>query len=334
MMKKKIFAILCAAALLLTLLTGCGAGGSKASMDAMTNAASPTSPSMETSTAGGNYKSEASYDSVLDMEYVKGESASSSTGTAEAPAVEQKLIYTAYLEMESTAFDETAEALAALTRACGGYFSSSNVRNYNSGYRSASYTIRVPAERYEEFLDQAGELCHVLRRNSTAEDISEQYYDVAGRLKTQQTKLARLQELLKQAKNMEDLITIETAISDTETQIEYLSGTLQRYDGLVDYATVDIQLQEVYRLSNTEEPVKGFGSRFITALKSGWESFVDDTEDFLVDLAYGWMWLVIWAVIIVVLVNLIRRRRKNGKGWKLLRRKEKNPEGENGADSL
>lgn len=326
-MKKKVFAILCAAALILTLLAGCG--GASKTTDAMGTATAPSTPS-----AAPNYKAEVNYDSALDMEYVKGESTSPSTGTAETPAMEQKLIYTAYLEMESTAFDETAEALAALTKACGGYFSSSNVRNYNSGYRSASYTIRVPAEKYEEFLDQAGELCHVLRRNSTAEDISEQYYDIAGRLKTQQTKLARLQELLKQAKNMEDLITIETAISDTETQIEYLSGTLQRYDGLVDYATVDIQLQEVYRLSNTEEPVKGFGSRFITALKSGWENFVDDTEDFLVDLAYSWMWLVIWAVIIVVAVQVIRRRRKNGKGWKLLRRKEKNPGGENGTDNL
>jgi len=166
---KKIFAILCAAVLILTLLTGCG-GGSVAK-DAMTNAASPSLP-MAPSAGTGNFKPEASYDSALDMEYVKGEVMNPSTGTAEAPKAEQKLIYTAYLEMESTAFDETAEALATLTRRCGGYFSSSNVRNYNSGYRSANYTIRIPAEQYEDFLAQAGELCHVLQRNSTAEDVS------------------------------------------------------------------------------------------------------------------------------------------------------------------
>ena len=325
-MKKRVFAILCATALILTLLVGCRGAGK--ATDAMSNATTPSMPS-----AAPDYKAEVGYDSALDMEYVKGESTSPSAGSAEVPKVEQKLIYTAYLEMESTAFDKTAEALASLTRACGGYFSSSNVRNYNSGYRSANYVIRVPAEKYEEFLDQAGELCHVLRRSSTAEDISEQYYDIAGRLKTQQTKLARLQELLKQAESVEDLITIESAISDTETQIEYLSGTLQRYDGLVDYATVDVQLQEVYRLSNTEEPVKGFGSRFVTALRSGWENFVDDTEDFLVDLAYSWMWLLIWAVVIVAAVRVIARRRKSGRGWKLFRRKEKNPEGEDPADN-
>ena len=321
-MKKRVLAILCAAALVMTMLVGCGAA-SDSSKGAMMESASPMAPSV-----APNYKAEVSYDSALDMEYVKGESMNGSAagGTvAETPKVEQKLIYTAYLEMESTAFDETVAALTALASECGGYFSSSNVRNYQSGYRSASYVIRIPAERYEDFLAQAGDLCHVLRRNSTAEDITESYYDIEGRLTTQKTKLARLQELLKQAKNMEDIITIESAISDTEMQIEYLSGTLKRYDALVDYSTVEIQLQEVYRLSNTEEPVKGFGSRFITALKSGWLDFVDETEDFLVDLAYSWMWVLIWAVIIVVGVGVIRRRRKSGKSCRLFRRKASAP---------
>ena len=334
MMKKKIFAILCAAALILTLLTACGSS-SRVPMDTMKESMSGAAVPMAPSVTPSN-KAEISYDSALDMEYVKGEAMGSTAagGAVEKPKVEQKLIYTANLEMESTVFDDTVAALTALTRECGGYFSNSNIRNYQSGYRSANYTIRIPADRYEDFLAQAGELCHVLRRNSTTEDVSEYYYDVEGRLTTQKTKLARLQELLKQAKNMEDIITIESAISDTENQIEYLSGTLKRYDALVDYSTVHIQLQEVYRLSNTEEPVKGFGSRFITALKSGWENFVDDTEDFLVDLAYSWMWLVIWAVIIVVVVRAIRRRRKNGRGCRLFRRREKNPESEDHTDNL
>ena len=331
-MKKKVLAILCASVMLMTLLVGCG---SSKAMDAGTTAVAPSSPSMSSSlSGGGNLKAEADFDSALDMEYVKGEAMAPSDSMVEIPEAQQKLIYTAYLEMESTSFDETVEALSSLTAACGGYFSNSSVRNYNSGYRSASYTIRIPADRYEDFLTQAGELCHVLHRNSSAEDVSEQYYDTEGRLRTQQTKLERLQELLKQAKNMEDIITIESAISETEMQIEYLSGTLRRYDALVDYATVNLQLQEVYRLANTEEPVKGFGSRFITALKSGWTNFVDDTEDFLVELAYSWMWLLIWAVIIIVAVRVIVRRKKNGKGCRLFRRKETDPENGDQTDKL
>ena len=85
---------------------------------------------------------------------------------------------------------------------------------------------------------------------------------------TQQTKLERLQNLLAQAENMEDIITIESAISDTELEIERLTGTLRQYDSLVDYSTVYITLQEVYQLSDVEEPATSFGSRISAAFAS------------------------------------------------------------------
>lgn len=322
-MKKKMLTILCAAALVLGLLTGCGGGSSGAAMDQFMSATT------ESITAGGTFNG--SLKAEADMDYAPAEPSAS---PKEDPAgekgtvAEQKLIYTANLVMETTAFEDAVAALEKLVADCGGYFSSNNVRNYSSGYRTADYTVRIPAENFHTFLDQAGQLCHVLRRSSTADDISEQYYDVAGRLRTQQTKLTRLQELLTKAENMEDIITIESAISDTEQQIEYLSGTLSRYDALVDYSTVTIDLEEVYRLSNTEEPVQGFGSRFTTALKSGWQNFVSDMEDLAISLAYSWMWVIIWGVIIVLVIRGIRRRKTSGR--KLFGKKKK---ADNGSDN-
>ena len=317
-MRKKNLAILCAIVLILSLLTGCG--GSGAAMDNF------MSGSMESTTAGGafngNLKAEAdmNYAPSMPTEKPKEPVRDTVTDTASGTVVEQKLIYTAHLNMETTAFEEAVVALEKLVADYGGYFSNNNVYSYRSGYRNADYTVRIPAENFHVFLDQAGALCNVLSRSSTADDISEQYYDIAGRLTTQQTKLARLQELLTQAKNMEDIITIESAISDTEQQIEYLSGTLNRYDAQVDYSTVHISLSEVYRLSNTEEPVQGFGSRFITALKSGWQNFVSDMEDLAISLAYSWMWVIVWIVIIVVVIRAIRRRK--GSGRKFFRKKK------------
>ena len=54
------------------------------------------------------------------------------------------------------------------------------------------------------------------------------YYDNEARLTTQRTKLERLQELLSKAEAMEDIITIESAISETELQIEYLTVLIFR----------------------------------------------------------------------------------------------------------
>ena len=154
-----------------------------------------------------------------------------------------------------------------------------------------------------------GKLCHIVRQEENSQNISEQYYDTESRLVTQQTKLERLQTLLAQAENMEDIITIESAISDTELTIEQLTGTLRSYDSLVDYSTVNISLEEVYQLSNVEEPAQGFASRMGAAFRSGWNGFVDVLEGLAVLLAYIWVPVVVLVVGGVIAWRVIRRRR-------------------------
>ena len=207
------------------------------------------------------------------------------------------MIYTARMEVETTAFDTADADLRTLVEVLGGYFEQAAVHNYASGYRSGDYTVRIPADQFQAFLDRVGTICHVTYKEEGSENVSEAYYDAESRLVTQQTKLERLQALLAQAENMEDIITIESAISDTELEIEQLTGTLRHYDSLVDFSTVYITLQEVYQLSNVEEPATSFGSRVGTAFASGWRGFVSTLESLAVALAYGWVWLLLLAVI-------------------------------------
>ena len=221
---------------------------------------------------------------------------------------ERKMIHRAELELETTDFDQAVADLADLTERMGGYYESSTVADRGSDYRWANYTIRVPADQYSAFLDQAGTLCHETWRNTTQDDVSEAYYDVQGRLTTQRVKLERLQALLEQAENMEDIITIESAISETQESIDRLSGSLQHYDSMVDYATVHINLNEVYQLSTVQETPAGFAQRLGNAFAGGWRGFLTGMESLVVALAYGWMWILLLAVIVAAVIRLGRRR--------------------------
>jgi len=255
-----------------------------------------------------------------DMDYGWVSSNSSGTGSIMAappsdggsgePAQTAKRIYTAELNLETKAFDEAAQKLEALVAERGGWFQETSVNDYGSGYRHGSYVVRVPSEKFQDFLTQVGALCHVTYQNTACEDVSEYYYDTAGRLKTQRTKLERLQDLLSRAENMEDIITIESAISETEQTIDSLSGELRYYDAQVAYSTVRLTLEEVYRLTDTEQPANGFAGRLGTALESGWKGFISGMQDILIFLAYGWMWLVCLAAIIILALALAARRRK------------------------
>ena len=279
-------------ALLLVLLTACGGSGNTAS-DAGEMEGQSTNTSVSTAdTAGGA-------ETFEEEPQAAGESRFQNA----------KLIHTAHLEVETTAFDAAAADLETLVGELGGYFEYAAVNSYSSGYRSGTYTVRVPTGQFEVFLDQVGELCHVVYQEKDSENISEAYYDTESRLVTQKTKLERLQELLGQAETMEDIITIESAISETELAIEQLTGTLHSYDALVDFATVHLSLEEVYQLSNVEQAPQGFGDRVGGAFSSGWSAFVTAQGNLVVALAYGWVWVLLLAVIVAAVVRILRKRR-------------------------
>lgn len=295
---------------LVLLLAGCGA--SKAAGGASDSMAD-NEP--EAGYWSSNSKSDDSYDE--DGYDAEGEPAAASD-PASRPV---KMIYNGYMEMQTQDFDAAASGIEALVRELGGYFQQSSVSNRgSSSYRYGSYTIRIPAAQFEAFFQRAGQLCHVTYTNTTADDVSESYYDTEARLETARIKLERLQQLLAKATSMEDIITIESAISETEWDIENLSGTLRHYDALVDYATVNVELSEVYQLSGQDKAVTTFGGRLGQSFVNGLRAVGSALEDFAVWLAYSWVWLAVIAAAAVIVIRIVRRR---GGGKKKLPQKGK-----------
>ena len=221
-----------------------------------------------------------------------------------------KIIYTADISLESTEFDDAAAGLQALVAENGGWYESSYLDN-RSTYRSASYTVRIPAGNFFAFCEGVGSICQVNSLQQSSEDVSEFYYDTESRLVTQRTKLARLQDLLAQAEDMEDIITLESAISETELAIERLTGTLRHYDSLVGYSTIQVSLREVYKLTEVEEPVIGFGAKLSAAFRSGSNRLVNGFENFLLGFADNWAgWLILILILAAVAFFILRAVKK------------------------
>ena len=238
-------------------------------------------------------------------------------GAPNAADRDAKIVYTANMDLETTEFEKAVNDIAAAVERFGGYFANSSQSGQNSSYRYAEYTVKVPKSEFNSFLNFIGETCAVTYTATTAEDITDSYYDVDSRLKTAQTKLERLQELLAKADNMSDIITIESAISDAEWEIENLTGTLRTYDARVDYATVYMSLREVYKLSGTDNAPLTLGKRIGNSFVRGLKSVGNFFEDLLVWLAYSWIWLAVIAVIVVVVVRIVKK-----KGFRIRRKKK------------
>ena len=293
-MKRKLFVCFLAMIMLLS-LTACGASSkTAASVDSSANDHPAESPAV-TEEKGYFDADTNGYDD---------EGRDSGGGVLE----NQKIIYTGDINLETTEFDEAVKALAALAEVKGGSLESSTVGGGSRGYRWADCTVRVPSAQFQGFLDQAGGLAHVTWQNTEQQNITETYYDTDGRLKTQQIKLERLQNLLAKADNMADIITIESAISETEYEIEALSGTLRHYDALVDYATIYMTLSETYKLSENSAAPLTFGQRVSRALSDGLRDAGVFFEELIIGLAGMWVFVLVAAVLVVLLIRAVRKR--------------------------
>ena len=159
---KRGFAWLLTLLALLGLLSGCGGGGDTTVSDTASNSAATDGAD----DPGGSYGA-----------WAEAEVAEDSGGTAEDGASDRlenaKMIYTARMEVETTAFDTADADLRTLVEVLGGYFEQAAVHDYGSGYRSGDYKVRIPADQFQPFLDRVGTLCHVTYQEQTSENVSE-----------------------------------------------------------------------------------------------------------------------------------------------------------------
>ncbi len=228
---------------------------------------------------------------------------------------DSKLIRQASVSIQTIDFTGSVAALEKLTISMGGYYQNAQTQDgdyYDSNARRyAYYTVRIPKDNCDAFLDATGNVGHVVSSNESSTDVGEEYYDTELRLKTLKTKQERLLALMKKANLMEDIIALENALSEVQYEIEQLTSTLKRYDSLVDFATINIEINEVIKISDEIGEGDSLGARLKAAFVNGFSNFGDALSNFVVWIAYHFIGIIIFIVVVIVAFIIIYRWRRN-----------------------
>lgn len=256
---------------------------------------------------------------------VTSDSANGNTNTTQ-----DKIIYSVYAEMETQDFDKTIEGIHSMIAEFGGFLESSSVNgnNYYTTYyggeshRSATFVIRVPAERLEELKTTLSTLGNVPYINTDTDNISTQYYDAEARLESLNIQEDRLLAMLEQAETVEDMLTIEGYLSDVRYEIESLTTKLNGWDSLVSYSTVTLEVQEVVVYTEETPVVRTYWQR----VGDDFMDSLDDVGDFFKDLLRWFVGslpvLVLLGVIAAVIIILSRRSIKKRRARKAAEHQE------------
>ncbi len=222
--------------------------------------------------------------------------------------VQRKLIRDVNLEVETETFEELLSTVGEKTRNLGGYIEESYTYNgsnyYGKGTRNANLTIRIPAEKLDEFLLAVGEVSNVISRNESVTDVTLEYVDLESHKRVLLAEQERLLELLEKAETIEDIISLESRLSQVRYQIESMEAQLRTMDNRVNYSTVYLYINEVAKLTPVKEQTvwEKISTGFASSLYNVGEGFVNFGIGFIIFLPY----LLVWVIIIVVFTLLLK----------------------------
>jgi hypothetical protein len=85
-------------------------------------------------------------------------------------------------------------------------------------------------------------LGRVTRRTESTEDVTLRYYDLEGRLAVKRELLNTYQGYLGKARNIDEIMTVESRIADLQQEIDWTGTQLRNLANLIDYSTVNLDI--------------------------------------------------------------------------------------------
>lgn len=225
-----------------------------------------------------------------------------------APQTDRKLIKTVSIDAETEDFDGLSSALEARIAALGGYVQSRQTGTYSRDRRWSRMVVRIPADRLGDFVSHVKENANVLSTAEDTQDVTVQYSDTEAKITALNTERSRLLELLAEAQNLSEILEIEARLSDVTYELERYESRKRTYDNQIDYATVELSVNEVKTLTPTAEPT--VWERIRTGFADSLEGVSSGFVDLFVLLIAGSPYLLVYGAAISLLVLILKKLRR------------------------
>ena len=178
----------------------------------------------------------AAYGKALQMES-GGSANEDSLAQTEITGQSRKLTKSAYLCLRVDDPAATEKPLSELMDKYGAWSASTSIYE-----NSRNYSIRVPSGSYDALLTELAGLGRITSRTESTEDVTLRYYDLEGRLAVKRELLVTYQGYLSKARNIDEIMTVESRIADLQQEIDWAGTQLRNLSNLIDYSIVNVEI--------------------------------------------------------------------------------------------
>jgi hypothetical protein len=227
---------------------------------------------------------------------------SSESAPTSQPEVQQHrmIVRNGEITLSSSDHEQTMHEITNIVSKCGGYVSNESTRHTEYHTIESELTVRIPANRFDSALAAIKKTgSEVTYENITAEDQTKEYYDLERHTASKKAELEQLDQLLRTAKKLDDILTIKSEIRDIESELDDLQASTKQIESEVLYSKLHIEIR-----SQTDD---GFFARIGRSIGKGASSFTDVLTDTITFLIAG---IPVFAVLIAFIYLVIWMARR------------------------
>jgi hypothetical protein len=200
---------------------------------------------------------------------------------------------------------QSMNEIAQMAESMGGFVVTANLfqRQSEGGVEipQASITIRVPAEQFDNALSNIRILSDrtPISENINSQDVTREYTDLQSRLRNLEATEAQLVEIMDDARQTEDVLSVYNELVRIREQIEVIKGQIQYYEQSAALSSISVEL-----LANEAVQPLTIGSWQPGGVAKVAIQTLINTLKFLVNAAI-WIVLYVFPVLLVIFLMFI-----------------------------
>ncbi len=222
-------------------------------------------------------------------------------GVQAADQIEAKIIQTANIKVEVKDIESANENITKITEKSKGFISNSRSWVTDNNRQYSHFQLRISVEQFNLAISEIEGLGRVISHSTNRQDVTEEYIDLASRLKNLKLQEQRYQELLNKAQEVEDVLKIERELERVRSTIESLQGRINYYDNQVSLSTINLDLSE-------PEPITSSDTGIIKAIRQALRGMVNTVYRMIVGLGVLLPYVIV--LLIVIWIFRVFKRRK------------------------
>ena len=231
-------------------------------------------------------------------------------------AFDRKIIRNAEFQLETKSTTDAQRRLASIVESHGGFVVTSEATQSQGTVTSkpdvtVKLVARVPVVQFQAVIDSIHALDgRIKQERITGQDVSEEYIDLEARIKSKKALEAQFMEIMKQARSIQDALSVQSQLADVRTEIEKIEGRRRFLENQSSLSTITLSIEPPAPLIGTSP--SGFAHDLKAALQDG----IDAAAAILLFLIRAFLTLLPVAVFVIlpfalVVRYLLRRAHKN-----------------------